>query len=88
MSLENSWTFYERHIILLNIVLLRSSSVQNVQTVHHWIFGKVRQPKQMKPLRYMTNGRKNEKTKFCRVLTPWFWSLATGQKIQHCNNVY
>ena len=88
MSLENSWTFYDRHIMLLNIILLRSSSGQNVQPVYHWIFGKVRQAEQTKPLRYMTNGRKNEKTKFCSILTTWSGSLATRQKIQHCNNVY
>ena len=64
MSLENSRTFYDRHIMLLNIVLLRSSSGQNVQPVYHWIFGKVRQAEQIRPLRYMTNGRKMKKLNF------------------------
>ena len=29
-----------------------------------------------KLLTYMTNGSKNKKTKFCRILTPWSESLA------------
>ena len=39
-------------------------------------------------LRYMTNGTKNKKTKFCRILISWFVSLAVGYKIHHCNNFY
>ena len=34
-------------------------------------------------LRYMTNGSKNKKTKFCRILTRWPGSLAVGYKIHH-----
>ena len=34
-------------------------------------------------LRYMTNGSKNKKTKFCHILTRWPGSLAVGYKIHH-----
>ena len=40
---ENGCAFYNRQIILLNIVLSRSSEAQNVQAVHQGDFGKVRQ---------------------------------------------
>ena len=30
------------------------------------------------PLRYIINGSKNKKSKFCRILTPWSGSLALG----------
>ena len=45
---ENTCTFYDRQIILLNIVTLRSSLAQNDQAVHQRDFGKVRQAKQIK----------------------------------------
>ena len=48
MFLENNCMFYDREIVLLNIVLLRSSYSQNVQAVHQGDFGKVRQAKQIK----------------------------------------
>ena len=48
MFLENSCTFYDRQVILLNIVILRSSLAQNSQAVHHRDFRKVRQAKQIK----------------------------------------
>ena len=48
MFLENSCTFYDRRVMLLNIVILRSSLAQNVQAVHHRDFEKVRQAKQIK----------------------------------------
>ena len=48
MFLENGCTFYDRQIILLNIVVSRSSKAQNVQAVHQRDFGKVRQVKQTK----------------------------------------
>ena len=48
MFLGNSCMLNDTHIIPLNIVLLRSSSAQNVQTVHQRDFGKVRQAKQIK----------------------------------------
>ena len=68
MFLENSCTFYDRQIILLNIVILRSSLAQNA--VHQRDFGKVTQAKQINPLRYTKNGSENKKTKFCRILIP------------------
>ena len=63
MFLENSCTFYDRQIMLLSIVLLIIFWAQNVPAVRHI---------KSTPLRYMTNGNKNEKTKFYRILTPWF----------------
>ena len=48
MSLKNSCTLYDKQIISLNIVLLRSSQAQNIQAVHQKDFGKVRQSKQIK----------------------------------------
>ena len=42
---EKSCTFYGRQIILLNIVLLRSSQTQSVQAVRHKDFGKAKQIK-------------------------------------------
>ena len=48
MFLENSSTFYNRQVLLLNIVILRSSLVQNVQAVHHSDFKKLRKAKQTK----------------------------------------
>ena len=43
-----AYTFYDTQITPLHIVLLRSSSAQNVQAVHQIDFGKVRQAKQIK----------------------------------------
>ena len=48
MLFENSCTFYDRQIMLLNIVILRSSLAQNAQAVYHRGFGKVTQAKQIK----------------------------------------
>ena len=48
MFLENSCTLYDTQIILLNVVLLMGSEVQNVQAVHQRDFGKVRQAKHTK----------------------------------------
>ena len=42
MFLENSSAFYDRQIILFNIVILSSSLVQDAQAVHHRNFSKVR----------------------------------------------
>ena len=78
MFLENSCTFYDRQVILLNIVILRSSLAQNSQAVHHRDFRKVRQLNKSNPLRYMTNGSKNKETTFCRISTPLSGSLAMG----------
>ena len=47
MFLENSCTFYDRQIVLLDIVLLRKSEAQNVQDVNQRDFGKIRQTKQI-----------------------------------------
>ena len=40
--------FYDRQIILSNIVLLRSSLTRNVEVAHESEIGKVRQAKQIK----------------------------------------
>ena len=48
MFVENSCTFYDRQIILLNIVPLRSSEAKNMQAIYHRDFGKDRQDKQIK----------------------------------------
>ena len=40
--------FYDRQIILLNIVVLRSFWAQNAQAAHQRDLGKVRQAKQIK----------------------------------------
>ena len=48
MFLENSCMFYDRQVMLLSIVILRSSLAQNVQAVHHRDFEKVRPAKQIK----------------------------------------
>ena len=45
--LENVRTFYDRQIVLLNIVLLKSSWAQNAQAVHQRHLGNVRQAKQI-----------------------------------------
>ena len=45
MLVEDSCTFYGREIILLDIVLSRSSKAENIQSVLHSDFGKVRQAK-------------------------------------------
>ena len=50
---------YDRQIILLNIVVLRCSSAQDAQAVHHRNFRKIRQAKQIKS--------KIKKL----ILTPW-----------------
>ena len=47
MFLENSCTFYDRQIVLLDIVLLKKSEAQNVQDVNQRDFGKIRQAKQI-----------------------------------------
>ena len=47
MFLENSCTFYDRQIVLLDIVLLRKSEAQNVQDVNQRDFGNIRQAKQI-----------------------------------------
>ena len=57
---------YDRQIILLNIVVLRCSSAQDAQAVHHRNFRKMRQAKQIKS--------KIKKL----ILTPWSGSLAMG----------
>ena len=45
--LENGRTFYDRQIVLLNIVLLKSFWTQNAQAVHQRDLGNVRQAKQI-----------------------------------------
>ena len=57
---------YDRQIILLNIVVLRCSSAEDAQAVHHRNFRKMRQAKQIKS--------KIKKL----ILTPWSGSLAMG----------
>ena len=49
--LENSYTFYDRQIILPRIVLLRSSWTRNVRFVNQRKIGKVRQAKQIRSIR-------------------------------------
>ena len=46
--LENSRTFYDREIILLNIVFLWSSWAQNAHAVHQRGLGKLRQARDVK----------------------------------------
>ena len=63
---KSSHLSYDRQIILLNIVVLRCSSAQDAQAVHHRNFRKMRQAKQIK-------------SKIKRlILTPWSGSLAMG----------
>ena len=45
---RSSQLSYDRQIILLNIVVLRCSSAQDAQAVHHRNFRKIRQAKQIK----------------------------------------
>ena len=47
MFFEKTCKFYDRQTMVRNIVILRSSSAQNVQAVHHRDFGKVTQAKQI-----------------------------------------
>ena len=63
---RSSQLSYDRQIILLNIVVLRCSSAQDAQAVHHRNFRKIRQAKQIKS--------KIKKL----ILTPWSGSLAMG----------
>ena len=56
---RSSQLSYDRQIILLNIVVLRCSSAQDAQAVHHRNFRKIRQAKQIKS--------KIKKL----ILTPW-----------------
>ena len=68
LFLENGCTFYNRQIILLNIVLLKSSWVQKALAAHQRYLGKVRQAREIKFTqfyRFMTNGSQNKKTNFC-----------------------
>ena len=48
MFIGNSFTFYERQITLLNIVVLRTSEDQNIQALDQRYFGKVTLAKQIK----------------------------------------
>ena len=48
MFLENGCTFYERQIVLFNIVLLRSTLAQNAQNAHQGDSGKDRQAIEIK----------------------------------------
>ena len=48
MFLENSCTFCDGQIILLNIVPLKSFEAKNMQAIYHGDFGKDRQDKQIK----------------------------------------
>ena len=61
MFIENGCKFYDRQIILLNIVLSRSSKAQNVQAVHQRILEKLDKLSKSNQLRYITNGSKNKK---------------------------
>ena len=56
---RSSQLSYDRQIMLLNIVVLRCSSAQDAQAVHHRNFRKIRQAKQIKS--------KIKKL----ILTPW-----------------
>ena len=39
------------------------------------------------PLRYITNRSKNDKTKFCHILTPWSGFLAMGRRYTIATNL-
>ena len=81
---ENACTFYDRQIILLNIVkvklyyllvkdfgkLTKSSYTNQINSGKWLMVAKIR------------------KSKFCYILIPWSGSLAVGQKIHHCSNYY
>ena len=45
-------------------------------------------PNKSNPLRYMINGVRNKKARFCHILTPRFGSLAMQQKKHRWNNFY
>ena len=68
MFLENGCTFYDRKIILFNIV------AQDAQAVHH--LEKFEKLKKSNTLRYMTNGGKN-KNKIFPYFEPMAWFLAS-----------
>ena len=78
MFLENRCAFYDRQIILLNIVILRSSYAQMSKPSIIGILGKLDKLNKSNLLRYITDGSKSKITKFCRILTPWFGTLAVG----------
>ena len=65
--LENSCTFYDREIILLNIVLLRSSLAQMPKLPIKGIYEKLGKLEKSNPIRYVAGGGKNKKTKFCCI---------------------
>ena len=67
MFLENICTFYDRQIMLLNIVLLSSPYTQNVQAVHQGNLEKLDKLNKSNPLRYIINDNKNKKAKFYRI---------------------
>ena len=85
---ENGCTFYDRQIILFNIVLSGSSKAETAQSVHQRDLEKLDKLSKSNQLRYVANGSKNKKTKFCRIETPWSGSTAVAYKIHHCNNFY
>ena len=78
MFLENSCTLYDKKCPKLKMSKLSITG----------ILKKLDNLNKSNPLRYMINGIKNEKTKFFRILTPWFGSLAMGYKKHNCNNFY
>ena len=68
MFLENSCTLYDTKCPKLKTSKLSIKGIlENLDKLN-----------KSNPLRYMVNGIKNKKTKFCRILTPWFGSLAMG----------
>ena len=69
---ENGCTFYDRQIILFIEGILE----------------KLDKLSKSNQLRYVANGSKNKKSKFCRIETPWSGSTAVAYKIHHCNNFY
>ena len=70
MLLQNGCTFYDRQIIVLNVVLFGSFKLKIYKLLIIGIFENLDKLNKSDPLRYMANGSKNNETKFCHILTP------------------
>ena len=62
MLLENSTTFYDRQIILLNISSFKKFLMSNLSIIG--ILEKLDNLNKSNPLKYLTNGSKNKKRNF------------------------
>ena len=93
MFFGKSCTLYDTQIITLNKLFEEVSKLKISKLSIKGILSiKARQAKQTKsnPLRYMISGiqKKKSQLKICLILTPWFGSLAVGQRKHHYNSFY